>query len=30
MTTSGIIMMTVSLAGVWGLLIWCYRTILKD
>jgi hypothetical protein len=30
MTTSGIIMMVVSLAGVWGLLIWCYRTILKD
>lgn len=30
MTTSGIIMMAVSLCGVWGLLIWCYRTILKD
>ena len=30
MTTSGIIMMVVSLAGVWGLLIWCYRAILKD
>jgi hypothetical protein len=30
MTTSGIIMMVVSLIGVWGLLIWCYRKILSD
>jgi nitrate reductase NapE component len=30
MTTSGIIMMVVSLVGVWGLLIWCYQKILKD
>jgi nitrate reductase NapE component len=30
MTTSGIIMMSVSLVGVWGLLFWCYREILKD
>jgi hypothetical protein len=30
MTTSGIIMMVISLIGVWGLLIWCYRAILKD
>jgi len=30
MTTGGIIMMVVSLAGVWGLLIWCYREIMKE
>jgi hypothetical protein len=30
MTTSGIIMMSVSLVGVCGLLFWCYREILKD
>lgn len=30
MTTGGIIMMTLSLLGVWGLLIWCYRKILQD
>ena len=30
MTTAGVLMMVVSLAGVWGLLIWCYREIMKD
>lgn len=30
MTTAGVILMTVSLAGVWGLLFWCYREIMKD
>jgi hypothetical protein len=30
MTTAGILMMVVSLVGVWGLLLWCYREIMKD
>jgi hypothetical protein len=29
MTTGGVILMVVSLVGVWSLLIWCYREILK-
>jgi hypothetical protein len=30
MTTGGWIFMTLSLAFVWGLAIWCYRKILSD
>lgn len=30
MTTSGIVLMVVSLTFVWGLAIWCYRKILSD
>ena len=29
MTTSGTILMVVSLIGVWGLAFWCYRKILS-
>lgn len=29
MTIAGWITMIIALAGVWGLVIWCYRQILK-
>jgi hypothetical protein len=29
MTTGGWIIMLISLGGVWGLAIWCYKTVLS-
>jgi hypothetical protein len=30
MTLGGWVFMSISLAGVWGLALWCYREVLKE